>query len=147
MMRRWLFPAAIAVASAAALPVSAAEVRACGTSLAVTADAPSFASAERDATPARLERLAAEVASVFQAEAAQLCEETFLGAQDFVGLEGLLVQNGEGAAEPTFYRTKAHPGMLVFQYAFTGGGAPDSEAVERGLRCWRRPDLDSCYQD
>ncbi len=144
LLRLWWIAVAML---AAAAPARAAEVRACGTSLAVSADAKSFADAGRDAAPARLDTLAADVAAAFQSKAAQLCDEAFLGAQDFVGLQGLLVQNGEGAAEPVLARTGAHPGMLVFQFAFATGGAPDVDAVERALRCWRRPDLDACYAD
>lgn len=145
-MVRWTCAMLIAAAAWAA-PAQAAEVRACGTSLPVTLDAASFADAGRDAPAERLARLGDEVAGVVQAEAAELCEGDFLGAQDFVGVQGLLVQNGEGAAEPTVYRGSAHPGMLVFQYAFGTGGAPDAAAVEKALRCWRRPDQDGCYED
>jgi hypothetical protein len=139
---------ALAVAAAAAAaPGQAAEVRACGTSLAVSFDAASFTDAGRETAGERLASLSDEIAAVFQAEAAKLCEGAFLGAQDFVGLQGLLVQNGEGAAEPTLHRGSAHPGKLVFQYAFGTGGAPDAAAVEKALRCWRRPDQDGCYED
>ena len=143
-MLRWVFCLTIA---AAAAPAGAAEVRACGTAVPVTVDAASFASAGRDASQARLDRIGDEVAALFQAEALKLCEGDFLGAQDFVAVQGLLVQNGEGAAEPAIHRGGAHPGMLVFQYAFAAGGAPEAAQVEHALRCWRRPDVEGCYED
>ena len=139
---------AFALAGGVAAPAQAAQIKACGTSLAVSSDAASFTGPRRETSAERLASLSDEVAALFQTEAMKLCEADFLGAQDFVGLQGLLVQNGEGAAEPTLYRGSAHPGMLVFQFAFgAAGGAPDAAAVEQALRCWRRPDQEGCYED
>lgn len=128
-------------------PAQAPEVRACGTSLPVSADSASFADAGRDGSAARLARLSGQVAALLQAKAVELCEAGFLGAQDFVGIRTLVVQNGEGAAEPILFRESGASAKLVFQYAFTVEDAPDATAVEQALRCWRRPDLEGCYQD
>jgi hypothetical protein len=150
-MRTLLLSAVAAAALAtAAAPAAAAPARpgACRISLRAEAEAASFANAGRDAAPARTAQLAREAGAAFAAAASHLCASGVIRPAHVAPFSRLLVRNAEGAAEPAVYDDAEQlPGALILEYAFTGGGAPASAAIETAIRCWRNPERQGCGED
>ena len=137
----------LVLAACAATPADARAVRACTLSFTASADG-SFAQAGHDSRPARLTKLAALTRERFAAAATRLCAAKVLSPSDLARFGRLIVQNGEGATEPIVYQDPLMgPRTFIFQYAFQNGGPPEAAEFERALRCWKRPQLDGCYED
>ena len=135
------------LAAYAEAPADARSARSCTLSFTASADG-SFAQAGYDAKPARLTRLAAVTRERFTAAALRLCAAKVLTPADLARFGRLIVQNGEGATEPLIYRDPLMgPRIFIFQYAFQDGDAPGAAEIERALRCWKKPQLDGCYED
>lgn len=131
----------------AAAPADARTVRPCAISFRASADG-SFEQAGYNPSPARLSKLAAVTRERFTAAALRLCAAKVLTPTDLARFGRLIVQNGEGATEPVIYQDPLMgPRFFIFQYAFQDGDPPEAAEFERALRCWKRPQLDGCYED
>jgi hypothetical protein len=136
----------LALAGAAAMaPGLAAQPRAaasaCRIALPASADAESFAAADRGGGPASAE----QTGMAFAAAAARLCAAGAVRPAQFASYRRLLVRNAEGAMEPNIYDdAEEQPGALIIEFAFAGGPPPTQAQVETAIRCWRSPEAEGC---
>ena len=132
---------AVPPARQAARPAAAAG---CRIALPATADNESFTNAGRSGGAAS----AQQTGAVFAAAAAHLCAAGVVRPANVARYRSLLVRDAEGAADPNVYDdAEEHPGALIIEFAFAGGGAPSQAQVEAALRCWRNPHGAGCSRE
>ncbi len=125
--------------------VAAAPADGCSRPVVVTGDYESFRQAGHDIRPAQFAALVALTRERFNGAAGRLCAAGILRPADLARFGRLVVQNGEGAAEPRIYQEEgAARDIFIFQYAFGKGGPPAPAEFERALRCWKRPQSRGC---
>ena len=122
----------------------------CAPSLTPELDRESIIAALARAEPdtAKLDSLKDRAGRAFDAAAERLCRSGKLDPRLLRPFRTLIIQNGSGATEATFYEDphEFSSADLIFQWTFAeaGLGVPQSEDVEAGLLCWARPDLPDC---
>ena len=136
---------AAAVAMATGAPTFAAQparpAAGCHIVLPASPDAQSFSGAGRSGAAGS----AQQTGAVFAAAVGQLCAAGTVRPANLARYHSLLVRNAEGAANPNIYDdAEEHPGALIIEFAFAGGGPPTQAQVEAALRCWRNPHGPGC---
>jgi len=116
----------------------------CHVALAASADAESFTNAGRSGGAAS----AQQTGAVFASAAAHLCAAGVVRPANLARYRSLLVRDAEGASDPNIYDdAEEHPGALIIEFAFAGGGPPTQAQVEAALRCWRNPHGAGCAHE
>ncbi|MBV9881973.1 MAG: hypothetical protein JO276_03100 [Sphingomonadaceae bacterium] len=134
-----------AAAAASAAPPARTPTRtpaaACHIALPASPDTESFTNAGATGAPARTQQTGA----AFAAAATHLCGSGVVRPANLARYRSLLVRDAEGATEPNIYDdAEEHPGALIIEFAFAGGGAPSQAQIEAALRCWRNPHAAGC---
>lgn len=147
-MRVMLLSLLAAGAVAASAGPGLAQGTGCQLSLPARAETQTFAEAGHDASPARTSALAEATGRAFAAAASRLCASGVVTRAQLAPFTFLLVRNAEGADEPGVYDDmEQNPGALIVEYAFADGGAPPQAAIEAGIRCWRDPEREGCFDE
>jgi hypothetical protein len=122
-------------------PARPAAGAACHIALPAIADNETFTNAGRSGGAAS----AQQTGTVFAAAASHLCATGIVRPINVARYRSLLVRDAEGAAEPNIYDdAEEHPGVLIIEFAFAGGGPPTQAQIEAALRCWRNPHGTGC---
>jgi hypothetical protein len=126
---------------AVAAPPPRAPAAACRVALPASPDTESFTNAGATGSAAR----AQQTGAAFAAAAAHLCGSGAVRPANFARYRSLLVRDAEGATDPNIYDdAEEHPGALIIEFAFAGGGTPSQAQIEAALRCWRNPHGPGC---
>ena len=129
---------------ALAVPPARAAAGGCHVALTASPDTESFANAGATGSAAR----AQQVGTLFAAAASHLCGSGVVRPASLARYRSLLVRDAEGATDPNIYDdAEEHPGALIIEFAFAGGGAPSQAQIEAALRCWRNPHAAGCSSE
>jgi hypothetical protein len=97
---------------------------------------------------ARLGTLSARAGAAFSAAAERLCHDGRLDPKLLRPFSTLIVLNGSGATEATFYEDphEFRSEDLIFQWIFAESDleVPPADDIETGLLCWAKPDRPEC---
>lgn len=99
--------------------------------------------------PARLEPFRQRAAKLFREAADALCARKAIPAAGLARFRRVLIQNGAGASDPTFYEAREiGKDTLVFQWVFSEGEGrlevPKRSDVESALVCRFHPKRKGC---
>lgn len=104
--------------------------------------------ADANVDRARLDSLAERAGAAFDAAAERLCDNGKLDPKLLRPFRTLIIQNGSGATEATFYEDphEFSGEDLIFQWIFAESdlAVPLADDVEAGLLCWAKPNLSEC---
>ena len=127
--------------AALAVPPARAPAAACHIALPASPDTESFTNAGATGSAAR----AQQTGTAFAAAVNHLCGTGVVRPANLSRYRSLLVRDAEGATNPNIYDdAEEHPGVLIIEFAFAGGGAPSQAQIEAALRCWRNPHGAGC---
>jgi hypothetical protein len=144
----------LASTAALAAPVPASAIQrghapapaGCHIALPPSPDVDSFTAAGRNGAAAA--NLAQQTGAAFSAAINRLCASGVVRPAAVARYRSLLVRNAEGATSPNVYDdAEEHPGVLIVEFAFAGGGPPTQAQIEAALRCWRNPQGAGCQTE